>query len=411
MEKNELIKEISEKTGKTEEEINKLIQAKVKKFSGLLTEQGATFMIQKELGLKQENGIEAKISELKDGMKDVDIEGIIKNIYPVKEFEKGGKTGRVSSFLMDDKSGLVRVTLWNDQVDKYDLTIGSRIKISNGFVSSYNEKTQLSLGYNGTIEILEKKDEVFEKISELKAGMNNANVVGRLVRRFPCKEFNNGERQGKLCNFQFGDETALLRATAWNEKADEVQNFIEGDVLEIKNAYTKDGLFGVELNLGYSALLKKSDKAMPNLVEILKENISEKNINELVEGENIIINGKIKTIENRKLFFVACEKCGKKVEGNICESCGEVKGEKRFIVNSTIEDDTGEIRASFFGENALKLLGKQKDELEKELEEKSVEKIIEEINEKIGGNKIKILGYEKTNSYSGENEFSVKDVF
>jgi len=202
-----------------------------------------------------------------------------------------------------------------------------------------------------------------------------------------------------------------LRATAWNEKADEVQNFIEGDVLEIKNAYTKDGLFGVELNLGYSALLKKSDKAMPNLVEILKENISEKNINELVEGENIIINGKIKTIENRKLFFVACEKCGKKVEGNICESCGEVKGEKRFIVNSTIEDDTGEIRASFFGENALKLLGKQKDELEKELEEKSVEKIIEEINEKIGGNKIKILGYEKTNSYSGENEFSVKDVF
>ena len=38
------------------------------------------------------------------------------------------------------------------------------------------------------------------------------------------------------------------------------------------------------------------------------------------------------------------------------------------------------------------------------------ELLVEELNEKISGNEIKLFGYEKNNSYSGENEFSVKEV-
>ena len=44
-----LIEEIAAKTGKSEEEIRALIKGKTEKFSGLLTEQGATYLIQKEL--------------------------------------------------------------------------------------------------------------------------------------------------------------------------------------------------------------------------------------------------------------------------------------------------------------------------------------------------------------------------
>ena len=66
-----------------------------------------------------------------------------------------------------------------------------------------------------------------------------------------------GERKGKLCSFQIADESAIIRATAWNEKADEIEKFNEGDAIEIENAYTKEGRFGVELHLGYSADIKK----------------------------------------------------------------------------------------------------------------------------------------------------------
>ncbi len=407
------ISEIAKKSGKSEKEIMKLVDAKVKKFEGLLTEQGAIFMVQKELGLKSEEKEEIKISELNDGMKDVEIKGIVKTIYPIKEFEKNGKNGKVGSFLVEDDTGIVRITLWNDQIEKYDLTIGSEVRIVDGFVSSYNEKKQLSLGYNGKIEVLNKKEELFEKISELKAGMQNVNLVGRMIRKFPCKEFESGERKGKLCSFQFGDETALLRATAWNEKADEIQKYNEGDVVEIKNAYTKNGLAGIEVNLGYSAQIKESDKKMPSIIEILKESVNEKKINELMENENVIINGKVEEIQKGNVYFLACEKCGKKVsnEGKaICENCGEVKGEKRAVLSAIIEDDTGKIRTNFFGKNALNLINWKQSDLEKNSEGKSSEKIIEEINEKIKGKKIKLFGYERVNSYSGDNEFSVKEI-
>ncbi|MFA5763510.1 MAG: hypothetical protein WC915_01730 [archaeon] len=407
------ILEMSKQSGKTPKEITELVQAKIKKFEGLLTEQGATFMVGKELGLKQENPVIVKINELTDGMKDIELQGIIKTIYPVKEFEKNGKVGKIGSLLLEDDSGITRVTLWNDQIDKYELTPGSEIKIVNAFVTSYNEKKQLSLGYNGNIEILKKQEESFEKINDLKSGMNNANVIGRLVRKFPCKEFDSGEKKGKLCNFQFGDETALLRATAWNQKADEIQNYNEGDIIEIKNAYTKAGMYGIELHMGYSSIINKSQEKMPTAAEILKENVVQKDINQLVNGENVVIAGKIKEIQSGKLFFMACTKCGKKVNGEgmfICDSCGEVNAEKRAIVNCIIEDDSGEIRANCFGENALALIDMTSEDFEIQTDEKSAERIIEELNEKINGKEIKFFGYEKENTFSGTNEFTVKEI-
>jgi len=409
-----IIKDICEKSEKSEKEIKTLIDAKIKKFSGLLTDQGAAFMVAKELGLKQETSVESTVGELNDGMKGIDITGEIKTIFPPKEFEKNGKIGKLKSFILADDTGEVRVTLWNDQVDKYSLSVGSKVKVSNGIVSAYNEKKQVGLGFNGEIEILEKKEIEFENLNNLKAGMNSVNVVGRLLRKYPCKEFDSSGKKGKVCNFQFGDGTALLRATAWNEKADEIENYGEGDILQIDNGYTKAGMFGVELHLGYNAELKNSKKNIPSVIEILKDSVSEKKINQLLGNENVIITGKIKSIKDGNLFYSVCEKCGKKVthetSGVICEKCGEVKGEKRAIVGITIEDDSGEINSNLFGKEALNAIGMDQESFELQTEEKSAEKIIEELNETIIGKEIKLFGYEKLNSYSNENEFSVKEV-
>ncbi len=406
---DEIILDITKKTGKSNQEIEKLVNEKVNKFSGLLTRQGAIFMLQKEFGLKKDYLKEIKINELQEGMKDFEIKGTIKTIYPLKEFEKNGKTGKILSFLLEDETGVIRVTLWNEQINKYDLTTGSKIRIGNGFVTNYNERKQLSLGYNGEIEIIEKQLETFCKIGDLSAGSNNVNVVGRLLRKFPCKEFNT-EKKGKVCNFQFGDETAILRATAWNEKSNDLQKIEDGEAIEIKNAYTKQGMYGIELHLGYNTTINISKKELPKTIEILKENIKEKNINELTENENVIIKTKIKEIKKGVLFFNACEKCGKKIIDKICENCGETNETKKAVINIIVEDDTGEINAIFFGKNALEAISLKQEGFEKELSEKSNEKIIEELNEKLKEKKIKLFGYAKENSFSGQTEFNVKEI-
>jgi ssDNA-binding replication factor A large subunit len=413
-EATEIIKEISEKSGKSEDEIKELINAKIEKFSGLLTKQGAAFMVQKELGLKNESGTVTKISELNDGMKNIDVKGNVKIVFPPKEFERNGKAGKLSSFILEDGEGEIRVTLWNDQVDKYNLTTGSEIDVKNCVVSSYNDNKQISLGFNGSIEILKEAQVNFEKINDLKGGMRNVNIAGRILRKFPIKEFNSGEKNGKLCNFQFGDDTDLLRATAWNEKADEITNLNEGDIIEIKNAYTKNGMYGIELHLGYNTMVDKSDKDLPSAASIMKDNIEKKKINDLSENANVVIKGKISEIEQGKLYYNACEKCNKKVEvttnGTICEKCGEVEGKINPIINITIEDDTASIKANFFGSDALKVLGMNDEDFEIMVNEKSSETIVNELNEKLKDKEIELFGYSKTDSYSGEFKFNTKEI-
>lgn len=409
-----LILEIAAKTNKSEEEVRALVKGKTDKFSGLLTEQGAAYLIQKELGMKQENYEQIPIGKLSEGMKGIEVRGIVEAIFPAKEFEKNGKKGKLKSFVIMDGTGEVRATLWNDQADLYPLTRGSEIKMSNIIVTKYNEKIQATLGFNGIIEVINKKEEEFQKVSELAAGMNGVNVIGRIMRKFPCKEFESGERKGKLCSFQIGDESATVRVTAWNEKAQEMEKFGEGDAVEVIGAYTKEGRFGVELHLGYTAQIAETQKKVPNVVEILKEQMKEKKINTLSDGENAVINGKITGVEKGNFFYEVCGKCGKKISktenGVLCENCGETTTKKNAVISLMVEDDTAGIRVNFFGKNALKALNVEQEELEKQTTEKSSDVLVAEWNGKLIGKEIKVYGYQKTNNFSGNNEFSAREV-
>ncbi len=416
MEKNieELILGIAQRSGKNEGEIRGLVQIKTKKFAGLLTDEGAAHLVEKELGLKGKDEEQLKISELTDGKKGVEVKGNVEAIYPVKEFEKNGKKGKLLSLILSDGTGEIRTTLWNDQVDKYKLTRGDEIILSNGIVSSYNEKKQLTLGFGGDITITKKGVNEKIKISNLKGGLNSVSTMGRIIRKFPCKEFESKDRKGKLCSFQFGDETAIVRTTAWNEKADAMDEFNEGDSIEINNAYTKEGKYGIELHLGYTAEIKQCEEKIATVMEIMKETLKEKAINQLTEGESAVIEAKVVRVLSGNLTYVVCEKCGKKTtkteNGLLCENCGEIKGKKNAVISATIEDETAQIQLTLFGESALKLIKQPMEELTKNLEEKSTETIIDEINEKIGGEKVKIYGYSRTSKFSGSTEFIAKEI-
>ncbi|MGI6589173.1 MAG: OB-fold nucleic acid binding domain-containing protein [Candidatus Iainarchaeum sp.] len=410
----ELINQIAEQTGKTPEEIKELISARIKKFDGLLTEEGAIFMIQKELGLKQETLEQVAISDLKEGMKGVEIKGEVTTIFPTKEFEKNGKKGKLKSFVLNDSTGEVRVTLWNEQVDQYPLNRGNEIIVSNIFVKLYNETKQVTLGFGGKIEIKNKKEIPPTKLAELKSGMSSVGILGRIMRKFPCKDFESGERKGKLCSFQIADESAIIRATAWNEKADEIEKFNEGDAIEIENAYTKEGRFGVELHLGYSADIKETTKSVPSQMELLKDQIELKKIADTNEGENAVIEGKIISVERGNLFYTICSKCGKKItstpEGFLCDLCGETTPKKNPVLSIIMEDDSGNIKTNLFGKVVLKAIGLEASDLEQKVEENGAEKVIEELNKNITGKQLKIFGYTKINSFSGNKEFVAREI-
>ena len=93
-----------------------------------------------------------KINELKNNMKNVEIEAEVKEMGPVKEFERMGKPGKVGQATIKDETGEVSLTLWNDQCD--EVKVGDKIKISGAKTSEWQGKLQLSTTFNGEINKL-----------------------------------------------------------------------------------------------------------------------------------------------------------------------------------------------------------------------------------------------------------------
>jgi len=96
------------------------------------------------------------INELKPMMKKVDIEVTIKDKGDIREFDKFGKKGRVCTATASDATGEVKLTLWNEEIDKVNK--GDNIKITNGYVNEFQGEMQLTAGRFGTIEVLPPKE-------------------------------------------------------------------------------------------------------------------------------------------------------------------------------------------------------------------------------------------------------------
>jgi len=92
------------------------------------------------------------ISELQPGQGKVDIQLKIISIDEPRTFNKYGKEFRVANALVQDSSGQIKLSLWNDDISK--VKAGQKIKIINGYVSEFKGEKQLSTGKYGSLEVL-----------------------------------------------------------------------------------------------------------------------------------------------------------------------------------------------------------------------------------------------------------------
>jgi replication factor A1 len=74
-----------------------------------------------------------------------------------REFQSkwSGASGRVCDAVGQDEDGdNVNLTLWNDEIEKVE--VNARIKITNGWVSSFKNQLQVSAGKYGKLDIVEE---------------------------------------------------------------------------------------------------------------------------------------------------------------------------------------------------------------------------------------------------------------
>ncbi len=94
-----------------------------------------------------------KVHELSSASRSVNIRLRILSLEQVREVQTRYGKARVTSAQAGDETGTIKLSLWNDDIDKVDE--GVIVEVENGFVKTYREEMELSAGRYGTIAIVD----------------------------------------------------------------------------------------------------------------------------------------------------------------------------------------------------------------------------------------------------------------
>ena len=93
-----------------------------------------------------------EIKDVQANQGNIDIVATISEMEEPRTFEKFGKEGRVCNAKLKDDTGEIKLTLWNDDIDK--VKVGDKVHLENGWCSEYRDERQLSSGKFGKIEVV-----------------------------------------------------------------------------------------------------------------------------------------------------------------------------------------------------------------------------------------------------------------
>jgi len=205
----ELIKEISKKAEYKEDEIKKMIEEKQDELSGLVSEEGAAYIIARELGLTllEEHARSLKVNDVVPGMFSVDLKCKIAKITDIRAFERNGTQGTVQNILLGDETGIIRLSIWNEEIERFQefgIGEGDTVKLNKILSKEDNlGNAELRLGKKGKIEKIKDlgivlpasaKSPTFstavqeKTIDILKAG-DRAKIKGKIIQLFKRKPY------------------------------------------------------------------------------------------------------------------------------------------------------------------------------------------------------------------------------
>ena len=307
-----ILEKIASSAGLSKEEVERQIEAKRAKLSGLISKEGAAQVVASELGVSFENEV-LKIDELLPSMRKVNTSGKVIFISPVRTFKtKKGIESKVVNLTIADESSNIRVVLWDTNqvglVEKGDIVEGGTVEIGNGSMRGQ----ELHLGSFSEIKV---SDKVFENVKteivvhekqilDLKIG-ESSSFRGFIVQAFEpnffsiCPECNKKvvqEGEGFLCgehgkvvpekravtNIVVDDGTGSIRAVLFHEKISELGIDLESEDLtkEKEKIMGKEMIFigNVRNNAFFNTPEVIIEKVMPvDLDQVIKD--LEKNVN------------------------------------------------------------------------------------------------------------------------------------
>ena len=301
-------------------EVMERLEAERKKTGSLISDAVLLRMIASELGVQIPQKIspfKLSIKDLVPSLNDVTVTGRVVAVFPSKTFE-GGKSGRLASLLVADKSGVLRVVLWNDKtniLESGELKVGDITRFSHAYTGEgFDGNVELHVGDKGVIEInpkdVENRDyptisKFATKIAEITRKQRRVNTAGTVKELFSTHTFKRRDSTtGKVMRFLLTDETGEITVVVWNDMVDRLKNVLrKGAKLRIINAKVKKGLANnLEIHVSSGTYVEPvtTEEELSRIVD-LKEGLKHVNVKGEIATKPMFRNVKTSRGENVKL--------------------------------------------------------------------------------------------------------------
>ena len=369
-----------------------------------------------------------------DGV-EIDIIGRILSLEDPREFQRDDSTvGIVRSALFADESGKVRLSFWNEKAEG-DYAVGEAYRIENARTRLGMYSVDLNIGGGSRIirlseeqasamfipelATLEKAIYDYKKIEDLDEDEEDTVIVGRVIELNEIRNFDrdNGDT-GSVRNIEIADDTGSIRVVLWDNDAK--MDLEMGQPLKLQNprlSLDMDNRLQATVS-GGTTVLEPSEKELedlPSQDELMESIFVAKSIESLTEDDtNVHITATIKEVFPDKILLKKCPNCRESVEESedeyICDNCGHTFDEPKYtlMIPTRVEDDTGEISVTFFGNLAEELIDMSQEEVVSLIEDEVLG--IEDKIEDLVNMTIEIIANVSFNEYSEEYRLNPKKL-
>ena len=375
-----------------------------------------------------------RVAEMDEDGIEIDIIGRFLSINDINEFQRDdGSVGIVRSAIFADESGKVQLSLWNERAEE-EFEVGDAYQIENARTRLGMYDVDLNIGggsrliklseeqasamFIPELSTLEKALYDYKKISDVDEDDTDIIIIGRVIELNDITHFDrdNGDT-GSVRNIEIADDTGSIKVVLWNDDAN--IDLEIGMPIKLQNPridLDRDNRLQAVIGRG-TTILEPSENELNKLptYEELKEAIYvPKTIESLLEDDtNVCVTGVIKEVGTDKNILVKCPNCRSNVETtieeNVCDNCGHAFDEPDYtlMVPTRIEDETGEIQATFFDKLAEELIQMKKEDVINYVEDGlGIEDKLQDLN----GMTVEIIANVSFDLYNEESRLNPKKI-
>lgn len=333
---------LSNRQDLTREELLEMIQKKKEGSQEFFTDDAAARIVALELGveiLKKPLQLKVLFRDLVSGLNDVTVTGSVVDIYPPQTFTRQDQTeGKFARLVIRDKSGILRVVLWNEKTDSVEagkVKLGNTVKVLHGYVrEGLNGKPELHVGSRGKLQVSpptvtkEARPTTFTKIGELRPNMRDVHVLARVMQVSDIREFKRSETEaGHVSTLLIKDGTGYARLNLWEDRAFVSGDIKPGDAILVEGAYVRERFGKLSLNVETSGALTLNPQVPETDALPLYEQERTKIAEMKEEGGPVTVEGVVASTPTMREVVTS-------------------KDEKVVVVSFDLQDDTGMIRVS-----------------------------------------------------------------